>query len=146
VEVGKDPDLGRKLVDDYLLVDANPHKLKFKLKQVKNDAAAYMSLFGPEADFIDSSNVTANYRYYRERLRTTELTAYHFWDAISRLEVMHLDLETHDDPQRIFESLNSTGLSLSEADKIRNLVLMNQKLEEQNRLYEQRWNPIEQNV
>src|SRR5690625_4809804 len=59
---------------------------------------------------------------------------------------MHLDLETHDDPQRIFESLNSTGLSLSEADKIRNLVLMNQKLEEQNRLYEQRWNPIEENV
>ena len=146
VEVGKDPDLGRKLVDDYLLVDANPHNLKFKLKPVKNDAAAYMALFGPESDFIDSSNVTANYRYFRERLRTTELTAYQVWDAISRLEVMHLDLETHDDPQRIFESLNSTGLSLSEADKIRNLVLMNQKLEEQNRLYEQRWNPIEQNV
>ena len=59
---------------------------------------------------------------------------------------MHLDLEAHDDPQRIFESLNSTGLNLSESDKIRNLVLMNQKLEEQNRLYEQRWNPIEENV
>src|SRR5699024_1113698 len=121
--VGKDPDLGRKLVDDYLLVDANPHNLKFKLKPVKNDAAAYMALFGPESDFIDSSNVTANYRYLRERLRTTELTAYQVWDAISRLEVMHLDLETHDDPQRIFESINSTALSLSEPAKFRNLVL-----------------------
>ena len=59
---------------------------------------------------------------------------------------MHLDLEAHDDPQRIFESLNSTGLNLSESDKIRNFVLMNQRLEEQNRLYEQRWNPIEENV
>ena len=146
IEVGKDSDLGHKLVDDYLLVDANPNNLKFKLKPVKNDAASYRALFGPEDDFIDSSNITANYRYFRDRLRTTDLTAFQVWDAISRLEVMHLDLEAHDDPQRIFESLNSTGLNLSEADKIRNLVLMNQKLEEQNRLYEQRWNPIEENV
>lgn len=146
IEVGKDPELGRKLVDDYLLVDANPNNLKFKLKPVKNDAAAYTALFGPEDDFVDSSNVTANYRFFRERLRKTDLTAWQVWDAVSRLEVMHLDLEAHDDPQRIFESLNSTGLNLSESDKIRNLVLMNQRLEEQNRLYEQRWNPIEENV
>jgi uncharacterized protein with ParB-like and HNH nuclease domain len=146
IEVGKDSDLGRKLVDDYLLVDANPNNLKFKLKPVKNDAAAYMALFGPEEDFVDSSNVTANYRFFRERLHETDLTAWQVWDAVSRLEVMHLDLEAHDDPQRIFESLNSTGLNLSESDKIRNLVLMNQKLDEQNRLYEQRWNPIEENV
>lgn len=146
IEVGKDPELGRKLVDDYLLVDANPNNLKFKLKPVKNDAAAYTALFGPEDDFVDSSNVTANYRFFRERLRKTDLTAYQVWDAVSRLEVMHLDLEAHDDPQRIFESLNSTGLNLSESDKIRNFVLMNQRLEEQNRLYEQRWNPIEENV
>lgn len=146
IEAGKDPDLARKLVDDFLLVDANPNNLKFKLKPVKNDAAAYRALFGPEEDFVASSNVTANYRYFRERLRRTALTAYQVWDAVSRLEVMHLDLEAHDDPQRIFESLNSTGLNLSESDKIRNLVLMNQKLDEQNRLYEQRWNPIEENV
>lgn len=59
---------------------------------------------------------------------------------------MHLDLEPHDDPQQIFESLNSTGLNLSESDKIRNLVLMNQGVREQKRLYEERWNPIEENV
>lgn len=146
IEAGEDPDLARKLVDDFLLVDANPNNLKFKLKPVKNDAAAYQALFGPEDDFVASSNVTANYRYFRERLRKTTLTAGQVWDAVSRLEVMHLDLEAHDDPQRIFESLNSTGLNLSESDKIRNFVLMNQKLDEQNRLYEQRWNPIEENV
>lgn len=146
IDPGKDPELAHKLVDDFLLVDSDPRKLKFKLKPVKNDANAYKSLFGSEDDFIDSSNVTANYRYFRQRLGKTMLTAYQIWDAISRLEVMHLDLESHDDPQRIFESLNSTGLNLSESDKIRNLVLMNQKLNEQERLYEERWNPIEQNV
>lgn len=146
IEPGKDPGLAQKLVDDFLLVDSDPRRLKFKLKPVKNDAAAYKSLFGPEDDFIDSSNVTANYRFFRERLKKTTLTAYEIWDAVSRLEVMHLDLESHDDPQRIFESLNSTGLNLSESDKIRNLVLMNQKLDDQEELYDKRWNPIEQNV
>lgn len=140
------PDLGDSLMNGYLLVDADPNRLKFKLKPVKNDARAYRALFGSEDDFIDASNITANYRYFRDRLRTTKFTGPQLWDAIMRLEVMHLDLEPHDDPQRIFESLNSTGLNLSESDKIRNFVLMNQKLKEQNRLYEDLWNPIEINV
>jgi uncharacterized protein with ParB-like and HNH nuclease domain len=146
IEPGEDHELPWRIVDDFLLVDADPRNLKFKLKPVKNDAAAYKALFGPEDEFIESSNVTANYRYFRQRLTATGLTAAQLWDAICRLEVMHLDLEPHDDPQRIFESLNSTGLNLSESDKIRNYVLMNQPLSEQERLYEDRWNPIEENV
>lgn len=139
-------ELGQNLVEDYLLIDGNKRETKFKLKPVKNDAAAYQALFGPQKNFIDSSNITANYRFFRKRLEDTDLSADMVWDAISRLEIMHLDLEEHDDPQRIFESLNSTGLDLSEADKIRNFVLMNQHIDEQERLYEERWNPLEKNV
>lgn len=141
-----DEDLAHDLVENFLLNRSDPGDPKFKLKPVKNDAAAYRALFGPEEDFREDSNVTANYRYFRKRLTTTTLTAWEVWDAVTRLEVMHLDLEPHDDPQQIFESLNSTGLNLSESDKIRNLVLMNQGVREQKRLYEERWNPIEENV
>lgn len=141
-----DGNLAHDLVENFLLNKSDPSNPKFKLKPVKNDAAAYRALFGPEEDFRDASNVTANYRYFRKRLAGTGLTAWQVWDAITRLEVMHLDLEPHDDPQQIFESLNSTGLNLSESDKIRNLVLMNQDVREQKRLYEERWNPIEDNV
>lgn len=140
------PDLGRNITDSYLLIDDDANSLKFKLKPVKNDAEAYRRLFRREAEFIESSNVTANYRYLRDRLRQTPLTADEVWEAIQRLEVMQLDLEKHDDPQRIFESLNSTGLALSEADKIRNLVLMGQTSANQERLYERYWNPMEKNV
>lgn len=49
-----------------------------------------------------------------------------------------------DDPQKIFESLNSTGLELSQADLIRNYVLMGLRREEQQSLYENYWLPIEQ--
>lgn len=138
--------LANRLLNNYLTV-AEGDEQKFKLKPVKDDANAYVKLFGPEERFIEESKITANYRYFRNRLRETELSAQVLWDkGICQLEVMLLDLEPHDDPQRIFESLNSTGLALKESDKIRNLVLMGLPHREQVRLYEHFWNPMEINV
>ena len=48
-----------------------------------------------------------------------------------------------DNPQLIFESLNSTGLDLSEGDKIRNFILMGLPPKEQEAYYEKYWNKIE---
>lgn len=138
----EDPELARKIVEDYLRV-GDGHQEKFKLKPVKNDAAAYSRLFRGETEFMEDSNVTNNYRFFRKRLRQTTLTGDQVWKAIEQLEIMHLDLESHDNPQRIFESLNSTGLELSEADKIRNFILMGMKKRDQDEIYENRWNPIE---
>nr|WP_120492652.1 DUF262 domain-containing protein [Corynebacterium lactis] len=152
VESGEEGDsrgssgLARKLVNNYLTIGEGDEQ-KFKLKPVKDDANAYAKLFGPESRFIEESKITANYRYFRQRLKNSKFTAQTLWDkGICQLEVMLLDLEDHDDPQRIFESLNSTGLALKESDKIRNLVLMGLAHKEQNRLYEQFWNPMEINV
>lgn len=147
---GSDPDSGTKLaqrlVNNYLTLSDGGDQ-KFKLKPVKDDAKAYAKLFGPEAHFLEESKITANYRYFRDRLRHTQFNATDLWQrGISQLEVMLLDLEAHDDPQRIFESLNSTGLALKEADKIRNLVLMDLASKEQERLYTHYWNPMEVNT
>jgi len=51
--------------------------------------------------------------------------------------------EKKDDPQRIFESLNSTGLELSQADLIRNYILMGLNRKNQNRIYNNYWEIIE---
>ncbi|UXN33377.1 DUF262 domain-containing protein [Glutamicibacter sp. M10] len=141
-----DPSLGTKIRNSYLLNDAASQQPRVKLKPVKDDADAYRRLFGPASEYIESSNVTANYRYFLSRIPQLGLTADQVWASINKLEVMHLDLEEHDDPQRIFESLNSTGLELSEADKIRNLVLMGLPSATQNLLYEDYWNRMEKNV
>lgn len=139
-----DLDLPEKLRDNYLLTDTRSQEAKMKLKPVKDDAEAYSRLFTETSDFIESSSVTANYRHFRERLSKMRLSGDQLWQAICSLEVMLLDLEVgHDDPQRIFESLNSTGLALKESDKIRNFVLMDRPTQEQDRLYEQFWNPME---
>ena len=141
----EDPTLAEKIISDYLRIGQNKENPRFKLKPVKDDDKAYRKLFGPESEFISSSNVTANYRFFRKKLRSTQLNADQVWNAICRLEVMHLDLEEYDEPQRIFESLNSTGLELKEADKVRNYVLMGLDSAKQEQLYNDRWNPTEAN-
>ncbi|QGU05295.1 hypothetical protein CETAM_10230 [Corynebacterium comes] len=141
-----DPELASRIQRSYLKMSHSSDEVKFKLKPVKNDNLAYYRLFGDEKHFIEDSNLTSNYRYFLDRLAKTNLTGEEVWNAIERLELMILDLESHDDPQRIFESLNSTGLALSEADKIRNLVLMGLDHQTQERLYENYWNATEINV
>jgi len=142
----EDPELPTKIRKNYLLLEEGVGDVKVKLKPVKDDNLAYQRLFGPPSEFIETSRLTANYRYFLDRLQQTSLTGDQVWDAICRLEVMELNLEAHDEPQRIFESLNSTGLALSEGDKIRNLVLMDLNPREQKRLYEGYWNPVEKLV
>lgn len=141
-----DEDRANLIRKTFLLLDEATNTPRFKLKPVKNDARAYGSLFGPTSEHIDTSSVTANYRFFLEEIPKLRIDVDQLWSAIERLEVMHLDLESHDDAQRIFESLNSTGLALSEADKVRNLVLMGLPSAEQNRVYEDYWNRIEESV
>ncbi|MGV3154259.1 DUF262 domain-containing protein [Corynebacterium sp. 32222D000AT] len=142
----EDPELADRLRRNYLENSGSTvAEPKLKLKPVKDDMDSYRRLLTGQ-EFNERSNATANYRYFRERIVAGELNGDELWEAIGRLQAMILDLEPHDEPQRIFESLNSTGKSLTEADKIRNLVLMGQPVDVQNRLYEDFWNRIEHNV
>lgn len=73
---------------------------------------------------VEDSNVTQNYRYFLRRLAETTYNADDILSGIERLMVIGITLGKDDDAQLIFESLNSTGLDLSEGDKIRNFILM----------------------
>lgn len=141
-----DADLAEWIHDDYLNSKHAANGRKLKLKPVKADADAYEKLFAAGADLDEASNLTANYRYFVERLGRREAEPRRLFGAIRKLQVMRLQLEESDDAQLNFESLNSTGLDLTQADMIRNFVLMGQGHEEQERLYEQYWNPMEQDV
>ena len=52
-------------------------------------------------------------------------------------------MDKKEDPQQVFESINSTGVNLSAADLIRNFVLMNKDNATQTRIYNEYWSPIE---
>lgn len=94
---------------------------KFKLLPIEHDRLAYERLFSYDDDqFIKSSKITQNFNTFYEKLTATpQLFSFEeLFDVVDRLQVICIDLEKDDDPQLIFESLNSTGLALEEADKI----------------------------
>ncbi|MEI3502525.1 MAG: hypothetical protein V8Q42_02275, partial [Anaerovoracaceae bacterium] len=70
------------------------------------------------------------------------------YDAVMKLEIVNISLSPSDgdDPQLIFESLNSTGQDLKEADKIRNYVLMNMDSSSQEQFYKKYWEVLERKV
>ena len=84
-----------------------------------------------------------NYDYFYDRIQKQEITIDQLYDAICCLEIINIRLDRDDNPQLIFESLNSTGLDLSEGDKIRNFILMGLPPKEQEVYYEKYWNKIE---
>lgn len=97
---------------------------RIKLKPVKNDRTALERLFEDGEEKIPDSNLTVNYNYFYSRIQREEITIDELYSAVTKLEIINITLNQEDNPQLIFESLNSTGLALSEGDKIRNLILM----------------------
>lgn len=141
--ISEDGSLAEQLYEEFLVDKYQPAEKRIKLKPVKNDQEAYGRLFSDSSEHMRGSNLTINYNYFYERIQKQELTIDELFDAICRLEIINIILENDDDPQLIFESLNSTGLDLSEGDKIRNFILMGLPAKRQDEYYEKYWNKIE---
>lgn len=135
--------LKQRIFEEYLVDKWQPEETRIKLKPVKNDQMAFGKLFSDPDEYISESNLTINYDYFYNRIQKQEITIDQLFDAICRLEIINIRLDSDDNPQLIFESLNSTGLDLSEGDKIRNFILMGLPTKEQDEYYEKYWNRIE---
>ena len=116
---------------------------RIKLRPVKSDREALERLFGDEEDYDNSSNLTINYRFFCDTLLKQEVPVDDLYTAVGRLEIISITLDPGDNAQLIFESLNSTGLALTEGDKIRNFILMGLPPTEQNHCYDSYWAKIE---
>ena len=119
---------------------------KLKLKQTDNNAIAFKAILnGTENELDKYSNVKENFSYFKSQINEGNFLT--ILGGLQRLIFVEIALERDkDDPQRIFESLNSTGLDLSQSDLIRNFILMDLEPKEQNKIYDQIWNPIEENA
>ncbi len=125
-------------------------KYKVKLKPIKSDNEQLLLLIKDKIDDMDrNSNIYKNYIFFKTMIEETLNNGYELGDildGIKKLEMVEiiLDKSQGDEPQKIFESINSTGLDLSLADLIRNFLLMDD--ENQDALYENYWSEIEKNV
>lgn len=144
--VPSDNRLSDRIYEDYLVDKYQPEETRIKLKPIKNDRKAFGKLFDDEEEHIGGSNLTTNYNYFYDRIQKEEITVDQLFQAIRSLEIINIRLDTEDNPQLIFEGLNSTGLDLSEGDKIRNYILMGLPPKQQENFYEKYWNKIEENT
>lgn len=136
-----------RIENTYLIDPYQPDEKKVKLKPIKDDQDAFLKLFDTDEEYNHASNVTQNYLYFYNRILNGEITADELFSAICSLVIIDISLDPQkDDAQLIFESLNSTGLDLSEGDKIRNFVLMGQDSDKQEQYYNKYWNKIEKNT
>ena len=134
-----------KIEHDFLLnsFEENHQRRKLVLRERDNETLSWLVDGGEEpTGEARSRTVVQSYQFFRERLRAADVDV--VVEGVGRLAVVDVRLERGtDDPQQIFESLNSTGLDLTQADLVRNYVLMGLDEGEQTRLYRNFWQRIE---
>lgn len=137
-----------KITKAFLTDEYASDERKLKLKLVQGDDDAYNRLI-LQSEPIENNNITINYNYFYLRLRDlSDCDIEGLYDAITKLIVVNISLKPQngDDPQLIFESLNSTGIDLEESDKIRNYVLMKMEATRQEKVYKNYWEVLEKTV
>lgn len=128
------------LVNPY--VDKPELRSKLQLRRADNEWLQHLLLDAPEPK-SQQSQVPANLVYLRALI--AEADANRVLKGIRRLMIVSVALSPgQDNPQLIFESLNSTGVKLAQADLVRNYVLMGHPEQLQTDWYLKYWRPLEE--
>lgn len=137
----------QSLEGQYLTNPFSSKKIKYKLKPLVSDDKVYQYIVSGEIDKIDNtdSNVYKNYIYILNYLK--ELLSEHSLNdilmALNKLYIVCVPISTDDNAQKIFESINATGVKLTASDLIRNYILMDIPSEKQEYYYEKYWKKLE---
>lgn len=134
----------RKLRNYYLLNPLEDGERGFKLLLTQTDKDSLLALLRQKPwPAQPSLRIQENFAFFEQKVKTlTDLKP--LCQGLAKLIIVDIALSRdQDNPQLIFESMNSTGRALSQADLIRNFVLMGLEPEHQTRLYEDHWRPME---
>ena len=146
----KDPDnITKKKIRQNIYNENCEERYKLKLKNSDNDNSELEKvLMGNTTNLDTTSKVVINYNHFKSLIKKTIETEQ--WnpdklvEGIDRLEIVEIVLNEGDSPQKIFESINSTGVKLTTADLIRNFLLMGiLDVGKQAEIYKNYWITIE---
>ncbi|ODS29954.1 MAG: hypothetical protein SCARUB_04942 [Candidatus Scalindua rubra] len=135
-----------KIKNYYLFNNEETDDLFYKLHLTRTDKETFWNLL-KNNDLPDkySFRIQENYQFFVDKIDKSKISLEDLIRGIQKLVIVDISLDRdHDNPQLIFESLNSTGLDLSQADLIRNYILMGLEPEQQKHLYESYWYMMEQ--
>ena len=141
----------QQLEGQYLTNPFHKDKIKYKLKPLVSDDDVYRCIV--EDRLQDNENeqspIYKNYVYIKnflEGLISKGYTANDVLLALDKLYVVCVPISEEDNAQKIFESINATGVKLTAADLIRNFLLMNLDSDTQDKFYSQYWRKLEDNI
>ena len=135
----------KQLLNYYLFNDGEKEEFRHKQVLTKGDKDTLIYLLERKENRPPDTSLflEKNYQFFEKEVKDVDLKT--LYTGLGKLMIVDIVLNREGaNPQLIFESLNSTGVELTEADKIRNYVLMGQSFSFQNRLHENFWFPMEQ--
>ncbi|WP_120975807.1 DUF262 domain-containing protein [Helicobacter pylori] len=121
---------------------------RLRLKPIKSDKEAFDLVMQNRSHEIQGvSHIRSNYKFFTKALEhylSKGVRIEEIYGAFLRLKIVAIGLELgEDDPQVVFESINATGVQLEGLDLIRNYLMMGENSDNQNRLYNTYWVPLE---
>lgn len=145
----EDCSVRKRIMDFSLIFPHDETDNRFRVQPLGDDFFEYRALFSEQPGSGDS-RLARCYRFFRDGLENLvvakgkSLAAFTF--SLQSLYFLVLVLQPNDDAQVIFESINATGLALTESDKIRNFILMKCSSDLQRHYYHDYWEKIEKNT
>lgn len=136
----------KKINNYFLFNNEESSEKRYKLILTQSDKDTLINLLeGRDLPEKFSKNIVNNFKYFQNQISKSNIDLEVLYRGICKLIIVDISLDSKNDkPQLIFESLNSTGLELSQADLIRNYVLMGLEREKQEEIYKNFWYPIEE--
>ena len=96
-----------------------------KFKPVEHDYEAFSSVMNGITQFNKPSKVIDNYHLFQKLITNSDIDSSQLYEAMNHFNMVYIELSNNpneENPQVIFESLNSTGVSLSPSDLVRNFL------------------------
>jgi uncharacterized protein with ParB-like and HNH nuclease domain/predicted transport protein len=119
----------------------------FKLLPTQGDREHYKNIILGQLPNDDNSRLAKAYRYFESEIRKAGHELRKIKDMVEKsLSIVRVLLDEREDPYVVFESLNAKGRSLSQADLIRNYFLMKIHTNEQEKIYNEFWQPMEKTL
>ncbi|GAB1416299.1 DUF262 and DUF1524 domain-containing protein [Paludibacter sp.] len=143
----ENPTLVSRIHKTYLINEFAPEAEKLKLKPTDNNKEALRHILNSSEgeEFNGYSRIIENFNFFKSHINKENFDT--VLRGLNKLIFVDIALDRQkDNPQRIFESLNSTGLELSQADLIRNYILMGLSKTNQEKIYKSYWEVIEKNA
>lgn len=135
----------RKLRNYYLLNPDEDGERHYKLILSETDKDTLLAILKKAPLPLEaSSRIQQNYQFFQALIDKHQDELEAICQGLAKLLIVEVSLDrSQDNPQLIFESMNSTGLELSQADLIRNYILMGLEPQLQTELYKSYWRPME---